>query len=157
MNLDSHERAKKLLAADRIEGISADDRTWLDAHLDACHSCSNEANSLVFAIDSLRAHTVSADPDVVRRTTLAVHRRAEQKRQGQESAIPLSIAAATSSVAAVLTTPFAWSAFGWLGQLFHVSDIIWQLGFFLMWWFMPATVLSAIAGWQHTARRRELV
>jgi hypothetical protein len=157
MKLEDHQRAKKLLPADRIVGISASDRTWLEAHLVACDECSIEAKALGFAIESLRTVAVTADPDAVRRAMLAVHRRAEQMQQERESAIPLSIAAATSIVAAILTTPFAWSAFGWLGHLFHVSDIIWQLGFFLMWWFMPATVLSAIAGWQHTAGRRELV
>jgi hypothetical protein len=36
--------------------------------------------------------------------------------------------------------------------LFQVSDVIWQMGF-LIWWFLPVTVLAAVSAWQHNVRR----
>jgi hypothetical protein len=153
MNLESHARARKLLHAARVEGISSNDRQWLDAHLVDCTECSKEAAAVSMAIDSLRALSVSAPADLVRRTSLAVHRQAVERRSKRETAAPLWIAAAASSVWTLSTTPFVWAAFAWFGSLIHVPDTVWQLGF-LMWWFMPASALAAVAGWRHVANRR---
>lgn len=150
MSLESHERARRLLAAIRVEDISGGDRQWLDAHLMSCSQCADEANALTAAIDFLCAHTISAPSQVVRATTLAVHQRAQQLRRQRERGAPLWISVAVSSVWAIVTTPYAWSAFAWLGRSLHLADTTWQLGF-LMWWFLPATILSAVAGWQHVA------
>jgi hypothetical protein len=152
MNPESHERARALLRTARIEGISSGESQWLDAHLEGCVECSIEARSLAAAMDSLRALSVTAPVDVVRRTSLAVHRLAEQRSRKQEPAAFLCVAAAMASVWAILTTPFTWAAFAWLGHLFQVSDVIWQMGF-LIWWFLPGTVLAAVLAWQHNARR----
>jgi hypothetical protein len=154
MNLDNHERAKRLLVADQIENIQAEELQWLHVHLAGCSECSNEANALILSIASLRALRVSVPVDTVRRTSLAVQRRAEELREQREKAVPLWIAAVTSSSWAVLTTPYLWSAFAWLGRQFQVPDMMWRAGF-LMWWFLPATVLGAVAGWHHVARRRD--
>jgi anti-sigma factor RsiW len=152
MNLENHARAKKLLHAARVEGISTGDRQWLDAHLADCAECSKEAASVSIAVDSLRALSVSAPAAVVRRTSLAVHQRAVERRSKQETAAPLWIAAATSSVWTLLTTPLVWAAFAWFGTLIHVPDTVWQI-VFLMWWFMPASVVAAVAGWRHVTKR----
>jgi anti-sigma factor RsiW len=152
MNLENHARAKKLLHAARVEGISTGDRQWLDAHLAICAECSKEAAAVSTAIDSLRALSVSAPADMVRRTSLAVHHRTEQRKSKQETAAPLWIAAATSSVWTLLTTPLMWAAFAWFGTLIRVPTSVWQL-VFLMWWFTPASVVAAVAGWQHVRKR----
>jgi hypothetical protein len=144
MKLNNHERAKKLLCADRAEGIPAADRAWLEAHLTGCAECSKESTSLAFAIDSLALLSGTATPDVVRRTTLAVRRRAEELRINRKQALPLWIAVGASSLWTMLTAPYVWSGFSWAGRLLHLSDPIWQLAF-LMWWFWPCAVLSAVA------------
>ena len=152
MKVESHVRAKKLLVADRVEGIAAGERLWLEAHLSACNECSNEAAALSAAIDSVRTFSVTAQPDAVRRTRLALYRRAGQLREERERAAPLWIAVAISSVWAIVTAPFLWSAFAWFGSSLRLSSAFWQLGF-LMWWFLPATVLSGAACWRHVSRR----
>lgn len=152
MKAESHVRARKLMVADRVEGIAAGDRQWLDAHLAGCSECSNEAAALGAAINVVRTFQVTAQADAVRRTRLAMHHRAEQLRRQRERATPLWIAVAMSSVSAIVVTPFIWSAFAWIGNSFQLSPAFWQLGF-LMWWFLPATVLSGIAGWRHVSRR----
>ena len=144
MNLESHARARKLLSIDRVEGISAEERRWLDAHLATCEQCSNEATALAVAVDSLRSVRVHADENVVRRVRFAVHQRAEKLHRQRARTVPLWIAVVTSSTLAILTTPYIWSTFAWFGRALHVSSIVWQLGF-LVWWFVPATVLSAAA------------
>jgi predicted anti-sigma-YlaC factor YlaD len=153
MNPESHERARKLLYEDRVEGISADNRRWLEEHLTGCNACSQEANALAVAVESLRARSVSAPANVVRRTSLAIHRRADQRRVEQEPRVLLWAAAALSSAWTLVTTPYIWALFAWFGRTFQLADMIWQLGF-LMWWFLPATVLGAIAGRHFAATRK---
>src|SRR5262245_2788368 len=98
MNHERHERARKLLEAERIEGISAEERKWLAAHLDTCTACTNEANALAFAVGSLRSVSVTASADLVRRTSMVVRRRSEQLRHERDRALPLWIAVGIASV-----------------------------------------------------------
>jgi anti-sigma factor RsiW len=152
MKLNNHERARKLLRADPVEGIPAGERDWLEAHLAGCAECSKESTSLAFVIGSLALLSETATPDIVRRTTLAVRRRAEELRNNRKQALPLWIAVGASSLWTMLTAPYIWSGFSWAGRLLHVSDPIWQVAF-LMWWFLPCAVLGAVAGWRHLSRR----
>ena len=154
MNIENHERARKLLATRRIEGISPAEETWLDDHLGQCDECSREAHTLALAINSLRGFSVTARPEAVRRASAAVRMRAEQRQQERQRAIPIWIAALMSVALAVFTTPYTWAVFAWLGRLLQVSDITWQLGFF-MWWFLPASVVAAIVARQKIVSNRE--
>jgi hypothetical protein len=148
MNPESHERARKLLHAARVEGISADSRAWLEAHLASCKDCSAESNALAAAIDSLRALSVGAPADLVRRTSIAVRQGAALRQADRERRILLAIAVALSGAWTIAATFLTWTFFAWLGQAFHVHDMVLRVGF-LMWWFVPAAVLSAIAAWRH--------
>lgn len=150
MSGENHERARMLLRAARVEGITEKDRTWLDEHLEACESCAYEASRLAASIASLKTLNVTAPSDLARRTALVIERRAEQRRLEQEPTIFLWLSAGVATVWAILTTPYVWAAFEWVGRLIHVGNVVWELGFF-MWWFLPATVLAAAAGWR-TAR-----
>lgn len=156
MNIENHEQARKLLAARRIEGISPIEESWLDDHLAQCDDCSKEADTLALAINSLRAFSVTARPEAVRRASSAVRMRAEQRQQEQQRAIPIWIAAAMSGALAIFTTPYTWALFAWLGRMLQVSDIAWQLGF-LMWWFLPASVVAAVVARQKIVSNLESV
>jgi anti-sigma factor RsiW len=151
MSSESHDRARRLLRAAQVEGISAGDRQWLDAHLAGCSECSNEATAMVAAIDSLRALRVMAPEDMVRRTALAVHQRAQQRRPEREPTVFLWTAAGIASIFAIATIPYTLAAFAWIGRILDLPDTVWQLGF-LMWWFFPATVLGAVAAWRHSLK-----
>jgi hypothetical protein len=50
----------------------------------------------------------------------------------------------------VLTIPYSWSAFAWLGRAASVPEPVWQ-GTFLMCWFLPATVVTAIIAWRQAS------
>jgi anti-sigma factor RsiW len=152
MKLQSHERARNLMAAARVEGIAASDRDWLDRHLASCHECSHEGSVWDAAILSLRALPVSANPELVRQTSLAVHRRAHQLHAERTRTAALWITTGMSTILIILTAPYVWWAFARFGRIAHIPDAMWQLGF-LMWWFLPATILGAVAVWRHTARQ----
>ena len=46
MNGMDHERARKLLTADAVEGVTSSERRWLETHVATCHECSTEAAAL---------------------------------------------------------------------------------------------------------------
>ena len=144
----AHQDARRLMAASRVEGIAAAERRWLDAHLDACADCAREASELAAAIDALRAAPAVASSDMVRRTRQAVRRRAEGRRTEEARTLPLWVALITSAASMLLTTPYIWGAFASLGQAAGVPEPLWQAGF-LTWWFLPATVVTAILAWRH--------
>jgi len=150
----THERARLLIAARHVEGISAADRVWLDTHLDACAPCSREASAVADAIGSLRAAPVHASAQAVWRTRLAVRRRAEELRSQRERAVALWSAVAIAAGWVLLTTPFAWWTFAALGRAARAPDAVWQAGF-LLWWFLPATVLAAIMAGRHAGERAD--
>jgi hypothetical protein len=152
MTSEIHERARRLLVAAEVEGVSTNDARWLSEHLEACAACSSEAAALRSAIQSLRTLSATAGADVIRRASLAVEHRAAELRQERERAASLWIVAVASIVWAVTTTPFVWSLFAQLGHELAVPDMLWQLGF-VLWWFSPATVLAALMGWHHAAKQ----
>jgi hypothetical protein len=154
MNLENHERARKLLAMRRVEGIPAVEDQWLEDHLAHCDACSSAAQALTDAVNAVRSFSVTARPETVRRASAAVRLRAEQIRLERERTIPIWIAAAMSAALAILTTPYTWAVFAWMGRLVHVPDIAWQVGF-LMWWFLPATVVGAVAARRRTISNQE--
>jgi hypothetical protein len=147
MNPETHGRARKLLAAATVEGISPMEEQWLKAHLSTCEECTKEASALERAVGAFRSLGVVANDDMVRRTNLLVRRRAQELQARREHAIPLWISAGMSTVLVLVTAPYAWSLFSWFGRITHLPNLIWQAGF-LAWWFLPATILTAVAGWK---------
>jgi len=146
----THERARELLTAAAVEGITAGERDKLQHHLASCVECSNEAEALTAAIRSLRAVPVAVSPHLASRTKLAVRMRAQELQAERARSTPIWIATALSSVCMIFTTPFIWQAFDWLGQLASIPEPVLRIGF-LMWWFLPATVLAAAIAFRQTA------
>ena len=154
MNSELHTRAKKLIVADRVEGISAGERDWLERHLADCDECSTEASRVMAAIQVFRAVPMTASPELVRRTSSMIWQRARQKQRARRESVPLWIATAVSAASMAYTSPYVWSALAWIGRFSHTPEILWQTGF-LMWWFMPASFLAAAAAWRRTKQQNE--
>jgi anti-sigma factor RsiW len=150
----AHERSRQLLAAGHVEGLSAAEREWLDRHLEECSQCAEEAGALVAAVRVLRTSSPLASPELVQRTRLAVRRFAAQRANDRAHGVPLWIAVTLSGAWMLLTAPTAWWICGWLGRAARVPDAVWQVGF-LVWWFLPATLLAAILAWRHAGRTPE--
>ena len=151
MNMDHHQRARTLSAASRVEGISDADRIWLEEHLQSCRLCANDAQATEAAIVAFRQAGSMISPDVVRRTTLAVRHHAQDLHARRERTVPLAIATAVSALWVIITLPYTWAAFSWLGESFALPNAVWQLAF-LSWWFSPATVLAGVVALRHKRR-----
>lgn len=148
MKPENHERARQLLTARRVEGINSSERAWLESHLATCEDCSNAAQALDAVIQSLRSMPVVADSELVRQTRLAVHSRAEEREASRTRSVPLWIATAVSSALMIFTSSYVWQVFAWIGSVAGIPSAVWLVGF-LVWWFLPATVLAAAAAWRH--------
>jgi anti-sigma factor RsiW len=145
----NHERARKLLTAAAVEGITTSERDDLEHHLASCVECSNEAEALTAAIRSLRAFPVAVSPNLASRTKMAVRIRAQELQAERARLTPIWIASALSSICMIFTTPFIWQAFDRLGQVASIPEPVLKIGF-LMWWFLPATVLAAAIAFRQT-------
>ena len=54
MSPDFHERARRLIDQERVEGLAAGDREWLGLHLKNCAECARMAVATDGALRSLR-------------------------------------------------------------------------------------------------------
>jgi anti-sigma factor RsiW len=160
MNPDVHERACRLIDAWQVEGISAAEREWLEAHLAECTACGARVRANERALQVLRSNTVSVDPALVSTTQARVRWRARQLHENQARLRALWISCGLSWLLGTLTAPLLWEAMAWLGRHFELSPAIWITGF-AIFWVAPASLVGALAAWRHahdssTANRREV-
>jgi hypothetical protein len=143
MSQDLHARAKRLIAQDRVEGISSADRSWLDAHLLACEPCATIAAGTNQAVRVLRSVSVALPPSLPARTQMRVQLRASELREQQPAHRYLWLICAVSWALGVATAPYVWHVCEWLGRHTGAPKIIWEAGFAL-WWAVPAIVAAGI-------------
>ena len=143
MDSNSHQRAERLIAQARIETISAEDRAWLDQHIEECDRCAGLSDTTERALRSLRSVTVQVDPELVRRTQLMVRFRANQLAGERAGMLPVWIFCGLSWILGVATAPLVWRGFEWLGRHAGVPNIVWQAGF-VGWWLLPGFIAVAL-------------
>jgi hypothetical protein len=143
MNEDLHERATRLIAAERVEGLSADEQAWLSEHLAECASCAAHAQETERALRALRAVTIPVRPTLVSATQWRVRLRAHELREQESRMRGLWFSCALSWVLGVLSAPLLWWGFQWAGRYLALPDVAWQTAFAL-WWIMPAAASAAL-------------
>ncbi len=157
MNQDLHERAERLIAQGRVEGIPAAERQWLEAHLEGCSRCQEFASATERALRLLRSVPVQVDRSLVQATRLRVYLRALELRDERSRLRGLWASCALSWLLGVVTAPLLWRAFAWAGHRMSLPDLIWQTGFAL-WWAVPTLAGVAILAAQkaQSAGEREI-
>jgi hypothetical protein len=143
MNEDPHERAERLIAQSRVEGIASADQQWLDAHIEECLPCAQLAKSTECALRALRTVSVSVSPGLVCATRHRVQARVQELRARRAQIMLLVIFCAMSWVLGIASAPLVWRMFSWLQAHTSAPAIIWQVGF-AMWWVLPAAVAVII-------------
>lgn len=141
MNSDLHARAQKLIAQERVEGISREEQCWLAAHLSECAECSAIAHQTLQALATLRGVPVELPRNLVSRTQLRVRLRAEELREREPGRKLLWVLTFLSWALGVSTAPFVWRAFEWIGQWANLPKPVWQMGV-LLWWAVPALIAA---------------
>jgi len=148
MTNDLHVRARNLIAQGCIEHVSSDDQLWLEAHLTECESCANEQRQLGESLSTLRTMHIELPRNLVSRTQMRVHIRAEELREHGPASRLIWAVAVMSWVFGLATAPFVWRGFAWLGGELHLPKLVWITGVAL-WWAVPAIVATGIILFGH--------
>ncbi|MGD0222510.1 MAG: zf-HC2 domain-containing protein [Terriglobia bacterium] len=146
MNPESHERARRLIDAWQVEGISAPEREWLDAHLAECTACRARAGANERALQALRSNSASVNPALVSTTQARVRLRARELRENQVRMRALWISCGLSWVLGVASAPLVWRTFQWIGVHAELPNLIWETAFAL-WWLLPAGAVAILVAW----------
>ncbi|GAC1668488.1 MAG: hypothetical protein NVS9B4_24420 [Candidatus Acidiferrum sp.] len=150
-----HERAECLIAQQRVEGISVIEKEWLDGHLAACARCATVAQGTANALRTLRGLTVETPRGMVERTQFRVRLRAQELREREPKRRALWLACGFSWAFGLLSAPYVWRAFAWLGERTGLPKYMWELSF-VLWWMIPAAAAAVILLMENARRGGEL-
>jgi hypothetical protein len=151
MNGEVHERAERLIAQERVEGISAADREWLGRHLQECTACAELARTTEQALRSLRGLSVPLPRALASRTQFRVRLRAQELQAREPRWRLLWVACGASWALGAATAPYVWRALEWMGHRAGVPNFLWEMGFGV-WWALPAIVAAVILLLENTGR-----
>jgi anti-sigma factor RsiW len=146
MNTETHDRACRLIDLRQVEGISAHEREWLEAHLADCEPCQARARASDRALQVLRSNSIAVAPSLVSATQARVRQRARELRENHARMRALWVSCALSWVLGVASAPLIWRAFQWVGLHAALPRIIWETAFAL-WWLVPAGVVAVLIAW----------
>lgn len=141
MSADVHARAEQLIAQERVEGISAAERSWLEQHLGECARCAEQARATEEAIRALRGVAIPLPRTLASRAQMRVRLRAEQLQEYEPRWRMMWTACGISWAFGAVTAPYVWRGLEWVGHRMGMPKIIWELGFGL-WWALPAIVVA---------------
>lgn len=145
-----HERAERLIAQERVEGLSSGHREWLHAHVAECPECASHAAATEQAIRALRGISVEVPKTLASRTQFRVRMRAQQLR-GEPRWRFVWGACGVSWAFGAATAPYVWHGLEWLGHRMGLPNFVWELGFGL-WWALPAAVVALILMFENAGR-----
>lgn len=143
MSAELHARAEKLIAQERVEGISQAEHEWLGAHLQECVRCAEDARQTERALRSLRTIAISLPSGLASRTQFRVQLRLQEMREREPKRRALWAACAISWIFGIASAPYVWRLFQWFGERTGVPKLVWQLGFGL-WWTIPALFAAMV-------------
>src|SRR6202158_5937293 len=155
MSQEMHGRAERLIAQERVEGISTADQLWLQRHLAECGICVARAGATERAVRSLRGRSVEFAPRLASRTQFRVRLRAQQLR-GEPRWRLVWAACGISWAFGAATAPYVWRGLEWIGHRMGLPNIVWELGFGF-WWALPAAVGAGILLMENAGRSGESV
>ena len=125
-----HDRARELLLLSGVEGVTATDERWLEAHTGACDACADFARSIQAASSALRTMPTGADAALVTATQARLRHRAAELAEHRAHTRMVLAACVLAVASTAATAPFLWQGMAWLGGQAGVPNPFWQLGFF---------------------------
>jgi hypothetical protein len=143
MSAELHARAERLIAQERVEGVSLADREWLSAHLQDCARCAVFARQTAEALRSMRTAPISLPEGLAGRTQFRVRLRAQELREREPRHRLMWITCGVSWALGVAAAPYVWRIFEWVGEHTGAPKILLQLSFGL-WWAIPALIAGAV-------------
>lgn len=143
MKAESHARAERLIAQQRVEGIAAADQQWLTEHLRECAGCAQFARESDDVVRAVRGANFALPRGLAERTRFRVQLRAQELREREPKRGLLWLICGISWALGIATAPYVWHGMEWIGQKTDVPRLVLELGFGL-WWAIPALFAAAI-------------
>ena len=141
MNDSPHERAQTLMAQRRMEGVSADEETFLAAHLSECEACALLDSQTQAALSAFRATHIELPTNLAARTQLRVRMRAEQLGEREPGRKLLWAMVGLSWMLGVASAPLVWRGFEWVGGELGLPKLVLISGMAL-WWLVPGLLVT---------------
>jgi predicted anti-sigma-YlaC factor YlaD len=143
MPLENHEKARFLLDRSAVEGISREDRRWLDAHVGECAECAEYADLSARSVRALDCFAIELDPAAALRVENVVRSRAEAMRSAEAHARSLWIGTAVALFLTLTGSAVTWRSLAWLASQWNLPSRVWQIGF-AAFWFLPSLLLALV-------------
>ena len=143
MPLENHEKARFLLQRSLVEGISREDRHWLDAHVGQCAECGRYADLSARAVRALDWFAFELDPAAALRVENVVLRRAEEMRSAESHAKSLWIGTGVAIFLTFTGSAVAWHTLAWLASRWSLPSRVWQIAF-AAFWLLPSLLLALL-------------
>ena len=143
MALEHHEKARRLLDRALVEGISMEERRWLDAHLGQCSECGRYADLSARAVRALDWFALEPDPAAALRVENLVRRRAEEMRSAEAHARSLWIGTGVAIFLTFTGSAVAWRTLAWLASQWSLPSRVWQVAF-AAFWLLPSLLFALL-------------
>lgn len=143
MPLENHEKARLLLHRSLVEGISLEDRHWLDAHVGQCAECGRYADLSARAVRALDWFALEFDPAAALRVENVVRSRAEEMRSAESHAKSLWIGTGVAIFLTLTGSAVTWRSLAWLAGQWNLPSGVWQIAF-VAFWFLPSLLLALL-------------
>jgi hypothetical protein len=151
MSDDMHEQARWLIDKKQVEGLSAEEHDWLEAHLESCAQCRKQTLETERVLCALRSAAPRFDAALALTTQMRARVRARELNESAARLRALWISCALSWVLGVVSAPLLWRACAWIGYRWAISRAVWIMGFALFW-VEPAAVAGAVIAWRQARR-----
>jgi hypothetical protein len=143
MPLENHEKARFLLHRALVEGISLEDRRWLDAHVGQCAECGRYADLSARAVRALDWFALELDPTTALRVENVVRSRAEAMKSAESNAKRLWIGTGVAIFLTFTGSAVTWHTLAWLASQWNLPSRVWQIGF-AAFWLLPSLLLALL-------------
>ncbi len=143
MPLENHEKARFLFHRALVEGISLEDRRWLDAHVGQCAECGRYSNLSARAVRALDWFALELDPAAALRIENVVRSRAEEMRSAEAQAKNLWIGTAVALFLTITGSAVTWRSLAWLASQWNLPSRVWQI-LFAAFWLLPSFMLALL-------------
>ena len=149
-----HDRAQCLIDQERVEGLVAEERRWLEDHLAGCEACAARAAETEATLRALKSVSVALPPGLAASAKLRVREEAAKLKQRRSRNLALIVGCAVSWALGVASAPLVWRLCAWFGTTLDLPRIVWELGF-VCWWFVPAAAAGLVIVWARSRADRE--
>ena len=143
MPLENHEKARFLIHRSLVEGISPEDRHWLDAHIGQCTECGRYADLSARTVGALDWFAFEVDPAAAVRVENVVRSRAAEMKSAEAHAKSLWIGTAVAIFLTFAGSAVAWRSWAWLASQWNLAGRVSQI-VFAAFWLLPSLLLALL-------------